>query len=176
MFFNKTGKYLLRESACPLYTQTAILSGQFTLRIEKLDDKGLKYYTGYSRAQLNTIATIIELHLRKNPVICESLDLENQVFMTLYMYRQAPEFTRLAIEMKINLSRCKLIISQWTQILYDILRNLDFWKEGQGNPNEGQYTAILDCTGVETQKPACKPAKLSQVMWSDCKERYTLKC
>lgn len=137
-------------------TQTAIISGRFRLCIEELDDKELQYYTGYSRAQMETITTMIELHLRKNPVvICKSLHFENQVFMTLYMYRQAPEFTRLAFEMKINRGRCKLIISQWTQILYDILRNLNFWKEGQGNPNEGQYTAILDCTEIDTK--TCMP-------------------
>lgn len=68
-----------------VFPQTA-LSGQFTLCLEALNEKELIYYTGYSTVLLNTIMSMIELHLQKNPAnICESLDFAKQIFMTLYV-------------------------------------------------------------------------------------------
>ena len=38
---------------------------------------------------------MIQVHLQKNlAYICKSLGFENQIFMTLYMYRHVPELDR----------------------------------------------------------------------------------
>lgn len=151
-------------------TQT-ILRGcaLYVKRVETIDDKQLKYYTGFDRP---AFVFLFNLLTKGEPErLMYTLQPKDQLLLTLYKLRHNLDYKMIAADFGLNPQCCQRTFEFWVLFMHKKFACLDFFEYSRGVPSD--FAVVIDCTEMPVVRS--KNPLHQQVTYSNYKSRNTFK-
>lgn len=146
-----------------------LIRTQESIYFSALSGSDFMYYTGLDSTRFLLLFDMLNI---KTTPYDKYMSQKDQLILTLIKYRQNLQFQLIGKLYGVTRFIVRNIFVYFTNCLYNHLKNVDFWSLRYKNPNA--YTAIINCSELVTNQ-SCKNPELSEICFSQYKNRFTLK-